>query len=136
MVLGLGVLALVPGVVRKEWFFPGVDGEVGGLSGDAYFENVRPLVLGDEIREGEEIARVSRHAGPFDGVNFDGGVGVGFFEVRSLPPEWAGDHIGFAVGIDITDGCSFGDVFVEKLDFFKRDRSGWSFVCLTDPRVG
>ena len=95
------------------------------MSRDADFENVRPLVLGDEVREGEEIARVSRHAGPFDRIDFDWGVGVGLFEVGPLPPEWAGDDVGFAIGIHIADGGSLSDILIEKLNFFKPDSGGW-----------
>ena len=109
---------------------------MGRLSRDADLENVRPLVLGDEIGEGEKIARVSRHAGPFDRVDFDWGVGVGFFEVGPLPPEWAGDDIGLTIGIHIADGGSLSDILVEKLDFFKSDRRCWSYVSLTDPCGG
>tara|TARA_B110000881_G_C18573235_1_gene516925 strand:- start:1513 stop:1902 length:390 start_codon:yes stop_codon:yes gene_type:complete len=94
---------------------------LGWLSRDADFENVSPLVLGNEIWKGEEIARVSRHAGPFDGIDFDWGVGVGLFEVRSFPPKWAGDDIGFSIGIDITNRCAFGDILIEELDFLKLD---------------
>ena len=53
---------------------------------------------------------------------------MGFLKVRSLPPEWAGYDIGFAVGIDVSNRSTFGEVLVAKLDSLEEDSRFRSFT--------
>ena len=52
---------------------------------------------------------------------------MGFLKIGALPPERSGNDIGFAIGIDVANGSTFGQILIRQLDLLKKDRClrGW-----------
>jgi len=118
--LNQAVFALMFFVVGWKRFFAGVNGEVSRLGREADFKNVGPFVFGDEVGEGEEVLRVAR-----DRENFDGLIGVGFLEVRALPPKRTGLPSALMSPIEapLVRYWSLSWIFLKKIPVFGASRA-------------
>lgn len=47
---------------------------------------------------------------------------MGLLKIGALPPERSGNDIGFAIGIDVANGSTFGQILIRQLDLLKKDR--------------
>ena len=48
---------------------------------------------------------------------------MGRLKIGALPPERSGNDIGFAIGIDVANGSTFGQILIRQLDLLKKEGS-------------